>query len=395
MNPFIIKGYGGKRFFCNREREAERILNAIKNKRDITLVSLRKMGKTGLIFHIFETLRKEKVIEPVYLDIYHTEDLNGIINKLATSLYRMKKSFGQQMKDFFLNFRFVRPVVSIDSLTGLPAVSFHISGEKEAIHTLEDLFAIIAERSRKIPIVVAIDEFQQIANYPEKNTEALIRGLTQSLTRVNFLYSGSNKTMLFRMFGEASRPFYQSTEMIYLEEIAEKEYTPFIIEHFKRNSRMIDEGLVEEILRLTRRHTWYSQYFCNKLFETGQNINKEIFLSIFRNILLENEPFYLEFRNLLTRYQWQLLKAFAHSGGSESVTSGDFIKKYNITNASTVKRGIDSLLEKEIIFKKDKQYFVYDVFFSRWLETQEILYFLIVFFRSLTTTTRQPAAIML
>ena len=372
MNPFIIKGYEGKNLFCDREKESGRILNAIKNRRDITLVSLRKMGKTGLIFHTFEILRKEKTYESIYLDIYHTENLNGLINQLATTLFRMKKSFGQRMKDILSNFRLVRPVISFDQLSGLPSVSFLIADERDAQHTLEDLFQMIGERSQKIPIILAIDEFQQISKYPEKNVEALIRGITQKLLNVQFIYSGSNKIMLSRMFGDASRPFYQSTEMMYLEEINAPEYAAFIKRLFSRNSRENKEETVSEILRLTRCHTWYSQYFCNKFFETGREINRENCTSILRNILLENEPFYLEFRNLLTHPQWQLMKAIAHSEGASSITSGDFIKKYNLTNASTVKRGIDSLTEKEMIYKKANTYYVYDVFFSRWLETQAI-----------------------
>jgi uncharacterized protein len=54
------------------------------------------------------------------------------------------------------------------------------------------------------------------------------------------------------------------------------------------------------------------------------------------------------------------------------LTSGSFIRKYKLTNASTVKRGVVSLSDQEMIYKRDDNYFVYDVFFSRWLEMQDI-----------------------
>ena len=78
---------------------------------------------------------------------------------------------------------------------------------------------LLRERGKKISIVIAINEFQQIGNYPEKNVEALIRGLIQTLNNVRFIFSGSNKTILTRMFGNATQPFYQSTDMMYLSEI--------------------------------------------------------------------------------------------------------------------------------------------------------------------------------
>ena len=372
MNPFIIRGYLGNKYFCDREKETEIFIHAIQNGRDITLVSLRKMGKTGLLLHAFERLKKQKGIETIYLDIYHTENLNGFINQLATALFRMKKSFGERMKEFLINFRFVRPVISLDPLSGLPTVTFQIADEKEARNTMNELFAILKERSKNTLVVIGIDEFQQISNYPEPNVEALIRGMIQTLRNVRFIFSGSNKTILARMFGDATRPFYQSTEMMFLTEIDATTYQHFIKALFTKNLREADDGIITEILDWCRCHTWYVQYLSNKLFERGQNLNQENLKKTQQEILASLEPFYLEYRNLLTRHQWQLLKAIAHTKGSNMLTSGSFVRKYKLTNASTIKRGVDSLLDKEMIYKKDDNYFVYDVFFSRWLETQDI-----------------------
>jgi len=126
--------------------------------------------------HTFEELKKKNRFATIYLDIYSTENLKGLINQLGTSLFRMKKTFGEKMEEFLHSFRYVRPIVSIDQLTGFPSVSFMIADEKEARNTLEELFDLLRERAKKIPIVIAIDEFQQIGNYPEKNIEAMIRG---------------------------------------------------------------------------------------------------------------------------------------------------------------------------------------------------------------------------
>lgn len=371
MNPFIIRGYEGKQFFCDRKEESGRIIGALRNKRDITLISLRKMGKTGLIYHVFDLIRKEKQFETIYLDIYHTENLNQLIDQLATALYRMKRPFAVRMKDFLSNFRYVRPVITVDPMTGAPAVSVQIGNEQEAAKTLEDLFSMISERSKERKVILAIDEFQQISQYPETNTEALIRGIAQSLKNVRFIYSGSNKTLLTRMFGDSTRPFYQSTEIVFLGEIEEQAYLEFIMKMFQNSGGTILPEDAREILRLTRRHTWHTQYLCNRLFEKMDRKEKTTVSDVFYTILLENESFYFEIRNLLTRAQWNLLKAIAASDGASALMSGDFIRTFNLTNASTVRRGIESLLEKELIYLKDDLYFVYDVFFARWLENQK------------------------
>lgn len=372
MNPFVIKGYAGPEYFCDRDKESQRLLNAIRNGRDITLVSLRKMGKTGLIHHLFEILGEENSHETIYLDILHTQDLNSFINQLATAVYRLKKPAGKKIMDFLAAFRYLRPVVSVDPLSGSPSVSLHIQGEGAQQTTLQELFSILQERSAQRMIVLAIDEFQQVGFYPEKNTEGILRGIIQMQPNIRFIFSGSNKSMLMRMFGDATRPFYQSTEMVYLEEIPEAPYREFITRYFNANNRKVDEASLEELLRWTRCHTWYLQYACNRIFETGLDLGPGALREIIPDILTSFEPFYLEYRSLLTRHQWQMLKAIAHADSASAITSGDFIRTYNLTNASTVKRSVEALTEKEMIYHRDGCYFVYDVFLSRWLELMEV-----------------------
>jgi len=90
MNPFILKDYAGPAFFCNRTQEIKRLINAIENQRNLTLSSIRKMGKTGLIHHVFSQLEQKGKIDTIYFDIYYTESLSGFINKFGTSLLSVK-----------------------------------------------------------------------------------------------------------------------------------------------------------------------------------------------------------------------------------------------------------------------------------------------------------------
>jgi len=59
-NPFIVSGYYSPEYFCNREKEAGKIINALLNGRNITLFSIRRLGKTGLIDHIFHNLKTKR-----------------------------------------------------------------------------------------------------------------------------------------------------------------------------------------------------------------------------------------------------------------------------------------------------------------------------------------------
>jgi hypothetical protein len=371
MNPFVLKDYAGPDYFCDRILETGRIINAIENQRNLTLSSIRKMGKTGLIHHVFNQLNYSGEIDTIYLDIYYTDSLNGFINKFGSALLTEKESFPEKIKRMIAAFiRSIRPTMTFDSLSGAPTFSFNIENEAKGIKTLEEIFGFLQERSVEKPIVIAIDEFQQIAAYPEKNIEALLRSNIQQLQKVNFIFSGSDKQLLTNMFTEVKRPFYQSTEFMHLEEIPQNEYSAFIKEKFAIGSIAIFDDAVNEILTLTRRHTYYVQFISNRLYSSGnQEISSETVRQVYSDILHENEVYYSEYRSLLTKPQWDLLIALAKEEGIGNVTTSSFLKTHDLSNPSTVRRGIESLLDKKMIYRKDMKYYVYDVFFARWLES--------------------------
>jgi uncharacterized protein len=115
MNPFIIKDYSGPEYFCNRITETSRITNAIENQRNLTLSSIRKMGKTGLIHHVFHHLGQQSEVDAIYFDIYFTESLSGFINKFGTSLLSVKESFSERIKRKISDFiRRIRPTITYD-----------------------------------------------------------------------------------------------------------------------------------------------------------------------------------------------------------------------------------------------------------------------------------------
>ena len=86
------------------------------------------------------------------------------------------------------------------------------------------------------------------------------------------------------------------------------------------------------------------------------------------SILRENEAVYINYRNLLTEYQWAMLKAIACEGNAKLITSKDFITKYKLGTPSSVHTAVKSLMEKEMIYREQEEYFIYDVFLERWLE---------------------------
>ena len=310
-NPFLLTGYISPKYFCDRENETSRIIDAIKNNRNLTLFSHRRIGKTGLLYHVFYKIQKDKKYSTFYLDIQDTSTLNEFIKELAQTVIGKFDSFSERIiKNIGKVFSGLRPTISYDSLTGEPKINFEITNFQEASISLIQIINYLEKQNKHI--VVAIDEFQQILNYPEKNVEALLRKNIQKSKNIVFIFAGSHKHMMISMFKNHNRPFYQSSELMDLGKIDFNKYKKFIIKKFTEGNKTITDTEVDYILEWTKLHTFYKQFLCNKLFSLYTNkITLNTIKKTTKEILEENRAVFYNYKNLLSLNQWKLLKAIA------------------------------------------------------------------------------------
>ena len=53
-NPFVVYGYKGEEYFCDRRAESIKLIKTLGGEQNITLSAPRRMGKTGLkAYHVF------------------------------------------------------------------------------------------------------------------------------------------------------------------------------------------------------------------------------------------------------------------------------------------------------------------------------------------------------
>ena len=367
INPFPISGYISPEYFCNRNKETERLLSAINNQRNITLLSLRRMGKTGLIHHVFYKLSNKNDISVFYIDIMPTSNLGDFINKLGETILNKLSPKASAVQKFLKIFSNLRPLITYDAITGRPAVEFKIANKEMGTQSIEQLFEYIQDHNKRI--VLAIDEFQQILNYPEKYIEALLRANVQRQQNVNFIFSGSQKHLLLSMFSDHGRPFYQSTETLLLDRINLDKYADFIQTKFVNANKKIERDTILNGIRWADAHTFYVQYLFNKLYSENKNIiSIDLLNSVKQEILIEEEVNYYNYRTLLTFHQFGLLIAIAKEHGLEQPTSKSFLNKHNLNTPSSIQRSLKALIDKEMIYKEKGIYKIYDVFFGHWLE---------------------------
>ena len=365
-NPFSVVSYLGPDYFCDRRTESKDIYESLLNGRNVTLISPRKMGKTGLIKHVFAQNSKEKAFF-FYIDIYDTTNLAEFTKTFAESVFSQQISSltSRVWKDISRIFAAIRPTITFDQLTGMPQCQVDIKPTTEAA-TLQQIFAYL--ESARQPCYVAFDEFQVIADYKDCQMEAVLRKHIQHLTNVHCIFAGSKKHIMAEMFLSPNRPFYQSTQVKDIFEIDEHVYCEFANRHFSKRRQHISEDVFHELYSLVNGHTWYVQSLLNRLYQQGtKEIEYSHVLMALNTILEENTPSYQMYLNLLPSKQRALIRAIAKESCVKEVFGKDFISRYNIGSVSTIQSALSSLIDKELVYENNGEYSVYDRFFSLWL----------------------------
>lgn len=373
-NPFIIKSYTSKELFCDRESELETLIRNCQNGIDTTLISQRRMGKSALIYRLFDEMEEQKIdFHTIYTDIYATRSLSDFIKFIAEAVLKAFPENSNFGRKFMVFIKSLRPMITYDSISGEPQVQILYQSEQEKEHTLKGLFDFLDSQDKKI--LLAIDEFQQIREYPETNIEELLRTYIQRVKNIQFIFCGSKKHMMIDIFSNAKKPFYSSTQFITLDKIPWDKYHAFISHLFELNGRKIESDAVDYILEWTKRHTYYTQSLCNLIFSSGvKTISIAEVKEACVQILQMNETIFLQYRSLLTAGQWNFMIAVAKEQSVSQITAKAFLAKYNIGTPANSKRIVTALADKELIMenitKEGTSYAVYDLFLSRWLERE-------------------------
>ena len=368
-NPFVISGYVSSEYFCDRVEESKELTIAMLNARNMALISPRRMGKTGLIEHCFHNDEIRREFNAFFVDIYATGNLKEFVFIFGKQIFEAGKSGGAKFLDKFFNVvSSLRPAFKLDPVTGAPTFEIGIGDIEQPEYSLEQIFAWL-ESSDK-PCIVAIDEFQQITKYPEKNIEAILRTYIQRCKNTTFVFAGSQRHMMQNIFFSASRPFYQSVSLLYLEAIAPDKYVSFVQRHFQKAGKTISKEVICRIYDIFEGHTWYLQNIFHRLFNTiekGEEATLTIADQCLRYTVNSYKKLFQETINLLSERQREMLYAVGKAGKATEITSGAFVNKHALVSPSSAQTAARQLLEKEILTKEDNAYMVYDRFMGLWL----------------------------
>lgn len=369
-NPFVIEGYLSPEYFCDRIDETALLTRHLTNRCNVALIAQRRLGKSGLIHNCFYQKAIREQYHCIFVDIYDTKDLNEFVYALGKGILTALKPKGRKAWEFFVNMlQSLKSTISFD-INGNPEWSVGIGDIQAPDTTLDEIFAYLEHADK--PCIVAIDEFQTIASYPEKTVEATLRKRIQNCHNASFVFSGSKRHMMALMFTSQSRPFYHSSSIMGLEPIDRTVYRDFANRHLARNGKTISDEAFSYIYDRFDGVTWYIQYILNMLYtaiSTDRLLTTDDTKAAIAGILAQHRFAYQALVYQLTSKQKQVLTAIAAENGPTSIMSQAFLRKYGL-GASTVQGAVKVLLDRDFISQDDGAYRLCDKFLEMYLQEE-------------------------
>ena len=368
-NPFVIGKYVDKDFFCDREKESEMLVHHIVNGRHVAIMSERRLGKTGLIEHVFANSLPDGY-EPFLIDIYTCKNLREMVYLLASEVFKKIARKQSMLERLMRMVRSLKTTISYEVVTGFPEISFGLGEIQQPEVTIDEILGYL--ESSDAVCIVAIDEFQKIASFEEENVEALLRTKIQHLKKTQFIFAGSERHLLEGIFSNPARPFYNSVVFMQLLPIEVGVYVKFCQQLFLKYEKSVSPALVERLYECFQGVTWYLQLSMNEAFtmaERGGCVDEEAYDQIL-NHLVDSKRFTFEDRYAsLTEKQKTVLMAIASEFPNQvTLTSQNFITRYNLKTSSSVQTAVKGLVEKGILSDNHGVRRPTDLLFMLWLK---------------------------
>lgn len=368
--PFIYGKSSDPINFTDREEERACLERNFKSLINTTIISPRRWGKTSLVENVAQKIRREnKKIKVCTLDIFNVRSEAEFYEHFATEILKGTSSRWEEMAENakkFLSHLLPKITFSPDSQA---EISFGVGWETlqknpDEILNLPETIA----KAKKISVIVCIDEFQAIADFPESiGFQRRLRSHWQHHHHVGYCLYGSKRTMLMDIFSNVSMPFYKFGDILFLQKISNEKWGEFIKKRFEDTRKKITLEQAKHIAELVDNHSYYTQQLAQQTWlRTKTSCSEIIINNSLQGIKNQLSLLFVGQVEAMTSTQINFLKAVLD--GQTAFTSQENLKKYRLGSSSNIKKIKNALISHEIIDISAKKVEILDPIFKLWLQ---------------------------
>lgn len=357
--------------FTDRIEETKRIKADFEHGINVILISPRRMGKTSLVKKVISEM-DNPMIKVVYMDVYDCRSEYDFYNRFAEAIMR---SMSNKLEHVIENIKqFLIRVSPKISFSPEPTAEFSLSlGITPKDYSPEEILNLperIAQE-KGVRMVVCIDEFQQIGEFPESLTvQKRLRGVWQHHQNVSYCFFGSKRHLMENIFQNRRMPFYMFGEMLHLDCIPTEYWVPFICSRFEKYGKYISPEYAAKICETVKNYSSYVQQLAwNVMAETEEEVDEESMQNGINALLQQCNSLFVQQTESLTTYQLNFIRLLC-KGVHSGFTTRNIADTYPLGSKSNVDRIKKALEDREIITIKKDGVFLSDYVFKLWFKRE-------------------------
>lgn len=351
--------------FCPRHEELRQLRELMESATRAYIVGERRIGKTSLIAEAVRPLGK---LRPVLVDLMAVKSLEDITHRLGQAMLRAEKNQGRLLS-MAKHLSALRPLISIDSVTGSPSVTF-APGTGDRLETLDSLFSILEQERNRILI---LDEFQDIADLNDSHRIlAKLRALIQQQQTMGIVFCGSIRNRMEDIFTNEGFPFFNAAIRLLVGPLDRTLFRRFLIKRFNEGERIVSDSLMDSIIDACQNNPGHVQRFCISLWQAtsrGQEIHEKDMIAAWSVLFAMQKDAYELLLTTLSPQQMKVLRALARANGTAGLSS-EFIASTGIALAPSVRKAMLKLVGRRLVQKTGTTYRFCDPFLAAWLRQQ-------------------------
>lgn len=375
-NPFVYGEVVPDAAFVDRDEERDRLERDLAAGQKVFLISPRRYGKSSLMRYVLQRLARQGFVT-VELTVSSFSSYVAFLEGYAQALVRADRQRPRGRSWLGDVVRGLAPQVRhVDRGAGVGDVEVAFPsarGKRDVARLAEEVFAWpgrLAEASGR-PVVVALDEFQDVAAFDGGQVEQVLRAAVQHQRRVGYVFAGSEPALMERMVGPR-RPFYRAGPVMRLGRIPAEAFAVFIERAFARSGFKPEAGLGMAVVELAGNLPYDVQRLAHETWDDvraggRKGVTLDELHRTLRRLLAEQDTVFEVVWQRLTLVQRSVLRAVVLENG-EGMLAGDVRTRHRLGGPSSVQSALAALARLELVARGDDgRYMVVDSLLREWV----------------------------
>lgn len=372
-NPFVygkeVRGYQ----FYDRRASCDELYGYLKDgSTNVVLYAPRRYGKTSMVIRVLERMKAEG-FDCLLFDVSKVATVEKFCEAYATAVYAVYgglPEIGNQIAQYLLH---LHPTVSFTAKGVSVRFEYGERMNEASLTDVLDLPEKLAAETKR-PIIVAFDEFQDIAMLSRSmRLESVFRSAIQSHRNARYVFFGSKTHMMKRMFGAFSRPFYKSAFNMKIGKPPREESAEFVSSRFGNEGITVDGEALEKILEVSANIPYYLQAVSGLVFgaverQNGERVRVEDVDEALERFVESNADLYAEILRNLSPAQRAMIEALAEEPVGR--LNEAYRRRHGLSGLSSVHSALTGLVNRGLVESEAKGYVIGDPIFARYVRTE-------------------------